>query len=50
MVEGDDACRAHELLHERDAPGVVLPLNRRVIVERGACRGLTDVLGRGRGE
>ena len=50
MVKGDDARRAGELLDERDALGVILLLNRRVVVERGVGGRAAEVLESGRVE
>ena len=48
MIEDNGVRRARELLHERDALGVVLPLDRRVVIERSVRRRLGGVLEPGR--
>ena len=43
MVGGDDARRARELLHERDALCVVLLLDSCAVIDRGVRRRLAKV-------
>ena len=44
MVEEGGARRARELVHERDDLRVALPLDRRIVLERGAHRRTIEVL------